>query len=99
MIKALLSSSEALSSSSRKIHIPTKPISEYLETYLKTTATTSGARYVDAIRDAVGNFIEYVGDICPESTFYDEFAVQFFDEEHSTQRKFSGDFFFIFYVS
>ena len=48
-------------------HIPTKALSNYLSTYLKMTATNSGARYVEAIKDAVGNFIEYVGDICPET--------------------------------
>lgn len=66
-IKALLSPSAALSSPSRPFHMTTKTLSSYLETYLKTTAINSSPRYVVAIQDAVGNFIEFVGDICPES--------------------------------
>ena len=81
-IKSLLSPSAALSSPSRPFHIPTKPISEYLETYLKITAANSGVRYVDAIRDAVEYFIEYTGDICPESITAEE--VQNFAESFAT---------------
>jgi integrase len=45
----------------------TKRISEYLETFLKITAVNNSPRYVDAIKDAVGNFIEYYGDLPPEN--------------------------------
>lgn len=48
-------------------HIPTKTLSDYLSTYLKMTATNNSERYVEAIKDAVENFIEYGGDICPET--------------------------------
>ena len=48
-------------------HIPTKTLSSYLSTYLKMTATNNSERYVEAIKDAVENFIEYGGDICPET--------------------------------
>ena len=39
-------------------HIPTKTLSDYLSTYLKMTATNNSERYVEAIKDAVENFIE-----------------------------------------
>ncbi len=52
---------------SQPFHIPTKTLSSYLSTYLKMTATNNSERYVEAIKDAVENFIEYVGDICPET--------------------------------
>jgi len=61
-------------------HIPTKTLSSYLSTYLKMTATNSSERYVEAIKDAVDNFIEYVGDICPEtitSELAQDFAASF----------------------
>lgn len=60
--------------------VPTKPISEYLETYLKTTAINSSVRYVEAVKDAVGNFIEYFGDYPPENITADDvqkFATSF----------------------
>jgi integrase len=63
-------------------NVPTKPISEYLETFLKTTAINSSDRYVDAIRDAVDNFIEFFGDNPPENITAEH--VQQFAESFAT---------------
>ena len=45
---------------------PKKLLSECLETFLKIAAIKNSVRYVDAIKDAVENFIEYVGDTTPD---------------------------------
>jgi len=59
---------------------PTKKMSQHLETFLKVIGKKSGERYVDAVRDAVQNFIEYTGDIAPGEITADiaqEFAESF----------------------
>lgn len=68
---------------------PIKKLSEHLETFLKVIGKKSGVRYVDAVRDAVKNFIEYTGDIAPGEITADiaqEFA-ESFESWPSNRRK------------
>lgn len=59
---------------------PKKLLSECLESFLKIVAIKNTVRYVDAIKDAVENFIEYVGDTTPDEITSDlaqRFAVAY----------------------
>ena len=81
LVQAPVASVQPLPLQSR-FNVPTKPLSEYLETFLKTTAINSSERYVDAVRDAVGNFIEFFGDNPPENITAEH--VQQFAESFAT---------------